>query len=186
MFDVADKKSRVFTRNDKTGEIGLTISETWKPKVIDEPMFIQYGDDYQVDDMKRIRVSGDPIVYYKKVIAYFEKNFVYSSIDLKNNIQDDADDPYAIITYDELEEAHFHGRLTSDEYIDRIYEEFEDDGIVGVSIIADNRPKDKDADWFNIAFYPSSIYIVGQNLEASVAIVFDMLAQNPDIKFEDL
>lgn len=185
MFDVADKKFRVFTRNVKTGEIGLTISETWKPKVIDEPMFIQYGDDFGVNDLKRVHVVGDPISYYKKVISYFENKFSYVSVDLKNDIQDDADDPYAIIAYNELEEAYFHGQLSSDDYIDQIYDEFGDAGILGVSIIADKQ-SESDNETFNISFRMGSIYIIGQNLESSVALTLDMVSQILDIEFEDL
>lgn len=187
MFDVADKKLRVFTRNIKTGELGLTISETWKPKVIDEPMFIQYGDDYQVDDVVKVKVTSNVIEYYKLVFSYIDNHFENAKLILKNSIQDDPDDPEAIIAYNGLEDDYYHNILNANDYIEAIYDEFGDAGVEGLEVIFHSKSDDT---WYDINFYATMVYIVSQDVNAGadlvVSIMKKLLDSNPHLKISDL
>lgn len=187
MFDVADKKSRVFTRNIKTGEIGLTISETWEPKVIDEPMFIEYGDDYKVSDLVKVKVTSNVIEYYKLVFSYIDNHFENAKLILKNSIQDDPDDPEAIIAYNGLEDDYYHQILNANDYIDAIHNDFGDAGVEGLEVIFYSKSDDS---WYDINFYSTMVYIVSQDVNAGtdlvVSIMKQLLESNSHLKISDL
>lgn len=187
MFDIADKKLRVFTRNARNGEFGLTISETWKPKVIDEPMFIQYGDDYQVSDLTKVKVTSDLLDYYKMVFSYIDDHFENAKLILKNSIQDDPDDPEAIISYNNWEDDYYHGSLNANDFIDSIYEDFGDAGVEGLEVIFHSKSGDT---WYDINFYSTCVYIVSQEVNAGAGVVVSMMKEllesNPELKFSAL
>lgn len=182
MFDIADKKFRVWTKNKNTGVLGLTISETWQPKVVDEPMFIQYGTDNQVDDLQKVKVTSDLIDFYKLVFAYIDAHFDNAKLILKNSIQDDASDPESIIAYNDLEDDYYHGHLNANDYIDAIYEDFGDAGVEGLEVIFNSKSGET---WYDINFYSTSVYIVSQEVQACadlvVSIMNDLLKSNSDL-----